>query len=68
MLDANKAKLTKTGKITITADEIIVEGFEGDGTSCRDLAVLAMMWGIGELQKDVVADLQEPGGGKSCIG
>ena len=67
MLDANKAKLTKTGKITITADEILIEGFEGDGCTCRDVAALAAAWGIGELQRELVETMKAPGGGKVFI-
>ena len=45
MLDAVEAKLTKTGTVTVRTDgrlRVIVEGFEGDGCSCRDVAALAM--------------------------
>ena len=68
MLDADEAKLTKTGTVTIAGDSnchVVVEGFEGDGCSCRDVAALAMLWAIGELQRELMATLERPGGG-SC--
>lgn len=71
MLDADKARLTKTGTVTIQTDgrfRIIVEGFDGDGCSCRDLAALAMAWAIGELQRELLATMMEPGGGSCGLG
>lgn len=68
MLDADEAKLTKTGTVTIGGDSnchVVVEGFEGDGCSCRDVAALAMLWAIGELQRELMGTLERPGGG-SC--
>ena len=41
MLDAEHAKLTKFGKVTITEGRAYVEGFEGYNMSCREMAVLA---------------------------
>ncbi|MDE1828616.1 MAG: hypothetical protein KGH65_05650 [Candidatus Micrarchaeota archaeon] len=67
MLDADPAKLTKTGSITITDGRIDIEGFEGDGTSCRDVAVLAMCWAIGKLQADLLATIERPGGGICAV-
>ena len=63
MLDAHPAKLTKIGTVTISNGEIRIEGFEGDGTSCRDVGALAMCWAIGKLQADLIATLQRPGAG-----
>lgn len=67
-LDADNIKLTQHGTVTISPDkkggpQIIVEGFEGAGCSCRDVAVLACLWAIGELQREVMRAVQEPGGG-----
>ena len=67
MLDADKARLIKTGTVHIGPDLICIEGFEGEGTSCRELAVLATVWAIGQLQLDLQAQLQEPGGGRSAV-
>jgi hypothetical protein len=71
MLDADKARLIKTGVVTINSDgryRVIVEGFDGEGCSCRDVAALAMVWAIGELQRELLATLMDPGGGSCALG
>lgn len=68
MLDADEAKLTRTGTITIRDGEIYVDGFSGQGTSCRDVVALACVWAIGKLQEELLATLQAPGGGIAAIG
>lgn len=68
MLDGDEAKLTRTGTVTIGGKSnchIVVEGFSGKGCSCRDVAALAMLWAIGELQRELMRTLEKPGGG-SC--
>jgi hypothetical protein len=65
-LDAFKTKLRKHGTVTIFPEkeglvQITVEGFEADNASCRDVAVLACLWAIGELQREVMLAVQEPG-------
>jgi hypothetical protein len=67
MLDAETAKLSRIGEIVITKTGILVHGFSGDGCSCRDTAALAALWAIGELQRELMATLQKPGGGKICV-
>lgn len=67
MLDQDPAKLTKSGRITLAADLILIEGFEGDDCTCRDVAALAIVWAIGELQQELMKTLQAPGGGKACV-
>lgn len=67
MLDAKPATLVKTGTITITPGEITIYGFEGEGTSCRDVAALAIVWAIGELQRELLETLQKPGGGNASV-
>lgn len=69
-LDAQVVRLTKLGTVTIhpkpvdpSGVTIMVEGFEADGGSCRDVAVLATIWAIGELQRELMRDIEEPGGG-----
>lgn len=66
-LDAEVSKLSSTqGTITIDArgasSQITVEGFEGDNCSCRDVAVQACLWAIGELQREISIAVQKPGG------
>lgn len=69
MLDADKAKLTQFGSVKVLSHgRIEVDGFEGDGCTCRDVAALAMLWAIGELQRDLMATLESPDGGNSVIG
>jgi hypothetical protein len=68
MLDADPAKLVKTGKVTIDATGVTVEGFKGENASCRDVAALAALWAIGELQRELLATMQRPGGGKIGVG
>jgi hypothetical protein len=67
-LDANISRLIKVGTVTIHPKaeggvQIVAEGFEGTNCSCRDVAVLACMWAIGELQREVMRDIEAPGGG-----
>lgn len=42
-LDAIHSRLTKVGRIVIEGGHVLVEGFDGDNCSCRDVAVLACM-------------------------
>jgi hypothetical protein len=68
MLDSEPARLTKIGTVTIHPTkqgcvQIEVDGFEGQGCSCRDVAALAALWAIGELQRELMLTLQRPGGG-----
>lgn len=66
-LDAEITQLTKPGTVTITQDGITVEGFKAENGSCRDVAVLACMWAIGELTRECVKTIERPGGGKVGI-
>jgi hypothetical protein len=67
-LDAQITRLTQFGRITIDAEQgILIEGFEGENATCRDAAVLAMLWGIAELQRDIYATIQSPGEGDAVI-
>lgn len=61
--DASIARITKTGVITINADGIYVDGFDADGVaSCREVAILAAAWAIGQLQAEMLATMLKPGG------
>lgn len=71
MLNDEAARLTTVGTVTISAApglRVVVEGFSGDGCTCRDVAVLAMTWAIGELQRELLATLQKAGGGSVGVG
>ena len=71
-LDADPVRLTRKGTVTIRPRatggvQILYDGFEGKGCTCRDVAVLAGLWAIGELQREVMLDVQQPGGGASAV-
>lgn len=71
-LDAETSKLTRIGKVVINAHgepgvQIEVLGFDGSGCTCRDVAVQACLWAIGELQREVLRCIEEPGGGSIGI-
>jgi hypothetical protein len=66
-LDAKTSRLIKVGAVTIHPKaeggvQIVAEGFEGTNCSCRDVAVFACMWAIGELQREVMRTIEAPGG------
>ena len=72
-LNADVTKLRKCGTVTIYPKkegkvQIVVEGFEADNASCRDVAALACLWAIGELQREVMRTVQEPGTNAIGIG
>lgn len=56
-------KIRKFGRVTITKQGISVEGFEVKGAMCRDVAVMAAAWAIGELQREMLKTIEKPGGG-----
>jgi hypothetical protein len=63
-------KITKVGTITIPpnhAGPIFIEGFDFEGCSCREAAVLAMTHAIGELQFALMKHLQEAGGDGTAV-
>lgn len=66
-LDAEHTKLTRLGKVEVTADGIVVTGFAGENCTCRDVAVLAATWAIGELQRELLRTIERPGGGNIGI-
>lgn len=69
MLDANEAQLSRYGTVTVHANgSVVVEGFSGDGTTCRDVAALAAAWAIQVLARELHGTLERPGGGRIGIG
>lgn len=62
--DDDEMKIRKYGSVTVTKEGISVEGFGGKNTMCRDLAIMAAAWAIGELQREMLKTIQKPGGGK----
>lgn len=59
--------LTQFGKVSITENGIEVEGFEANDASCREIAVMAAVWAIGELQRELTLIIQQPGGGNISV-
>lgn len=59
MLDT---KLIKIGSILMHEGKIQIQGFEGDDLGCREVCIHAMLWAIGELQREIMADIEKPGG------
>jgi len=55
-------KLYKTGTIKIEHGKIEIEDFGAKDAMCREVAALAMLWAIGELQKELTAVINQPGG------
>jgi hypothetical protein len=68
MLDANPAFLTQFGKIEIENGRIMIDGFDAENGTCRDVAALAIVWAIGQLQIELMQTLERPGGGIACVG
>jgi hypothetical protein len=63
------AELTIIGKLSISENSVEVDGFAGNAqTSCRDVAALAVAWGLRRLSDEVMAVMREPGGGTTRIG
>ncbi len=65
--DATPIRLTKTGTMTLSAEGIAIDGFEGENCSCRDVAILACLWAIGQLQMEATATVHMPGGGRASV-
>ena len=59
-------KLTKIGRLKITQDGICIDGFEAEGATCREVGALALLWAIGELQRELAAMIETPGGSGKC--
>jgi hypothetical protein len=55
-------KLKSTGALLMHNGRIYLGGFEADNAMCREVAALALLWAIGELQAELVALIHQPGG------
>lgn len=67
MDNTNPMRIKRTGKVTITKGRVEVEGFEVDNASCREHAILATTWAIGELQRQLARTIKKPGGGNISV-
>ncbi|MFJ4397443.1 hypothetical protein [Pseudomonas sp. NPDC089396] len=63
----DEMKIRKFGRVSITKEGISVEGFDVKGAMCRDVAVMAAAWAIGELQREMLKTIAKPGGGKISV-
>lgn len=68
MLDASPTRLTQLGVMSIREGRIIIDGFSADDATCRDVAALALVWAIGQLQAELMLTLEAPGRGNACVG
>ena len=73
MLDNIKpARLKKLGTVIVGRGakpcSIRVKGFAADDCSCRDVSALALVWAIGELQRELNLLLESPGASDVGIG
>lgn len=62
-------KIFKVGRVIITDGQVNVEGFEfihdADAeATCRKAAMLAATWALGELTRELLATIEEPGRGR----
>lgn len=66
--DATPIRLAKFGTVTVSPDgAIAVEGFEAEGGSCRDVAILASQWAIGRLHRELTKTIETLGGGNISV-
>lgn len=60
-------RLKTIGTLTMDENGMHAEGFEADGPAmCREVGALALMWAIGELQKELTEIIARPGGTGKC--
>ncbi len=59
--------LTRLGTVTVNKDGISCDGFQGKNAMCRDVAIMAAAWAIGELQREMLKTIKKPGGGKISV-
>lgn len=60
-------RLNDMGRIEISESEILISGFDANDCMCREVAILACLWAIGELQREVESLIRGPGGIKSAM-
>jgi len=65
--NTEKMSITKHGTVTISPEGIHCGGFKARNASCREVAIMACAWAIGELQREMLRDIEEPGGGNTSV-
>lgn len=66
-MDDLEMMLSRLGTVTVSKGGISVQGFEGKNASCRDVAIMAAAWAIGELQCEMLKTIKKPGGGDISV-
>jgi hypothetical protein len=66
-MDQDEMILSRLGTLTIDRSGIRVEGFRGKNAMCRDVAIMAAAWAIGELQREMLKTIKKPGGGNISV-
>ncbi|WP_426113499.1 hypothetical protein [Pseudomonas sp. DSP3-2-2] len=66
-MDQYEMMLSRLGTVTISKSGISVEGFQGKNATCRDVAIMATAWAIGELQREMLKTIMKPGGGNISV-
>lgn len=67
MLGSDAIQLTNTGRVIIEQGRILIQGFDSENATCREVVVMAAAWAIGELQREMLRTIERPGGGNLCI-
>jgi hypothetical protein len=68
MQTSDAMRITWPGQVIVQKEMIVVTGFSTENASCRDLAIMASAWAIGELQREMLKTIERPGGGRIGIG
>lgn len=64
MLDT---ELKKTGTVLMHKGQIYISGFKAENCTCREVAAHSLIWAIGEMQRELTALVNQPGGsGNTC--
>lgn len=67
MFGSDAIQITNTGRVIIEQGRILIEGFDSENATCREVVVMAAAWAIGELQREMLRTIERPGGGNLCI-
>lgn len=68
MESIDEIRITWPGRVIVEKGKVVVEGFTADNASCREVATMAAAWAIGELQREMLKNIERPGGGNIGIG
>lgn len=60
-------RIKLTGTVTITKHGVQVAGFDIQNAGCREHAILATTWAIGQLQRELARAIKAPGCGNISV-